>query len=433
MNKYKNYLDNPEYEFVSYDSDKFPNGGMISTDQPNANAEVELSEVMRYPNGHTIQADSPSHENGGLKVNLPSGSQIFSDRLKMPGLKKTFAKLAEKFKTGKEEKVLSDPKADTTAKTTAKLIAQVKQAKLDQLFQAQESLKQSKVQAYAKRLGIDVNQDQPQMRNGGTIPKYYWGGTDGKTWIPDVVEDPEFKTSGGVATPEGNLQINQNLGYRKPISTVQKQDYTQYIEPTVNTLLQNSGNIADLAMTNFGRKYDKENYGQIDPRFVKPQYISGRESLRDADVNSSITRGSIKDATGGNAASFLSNQIMNSTNNTMNKAKIREQYENMNTGIYNQADQMNTSIKNDNLWRNKELSMKERSDTQQNKARSEDIARSAIRGLGTNTSAAYRDYKSGTMDKNTANMIGSMFSQYKLDMSNPQHWDWVFKQVNKSK
>ncbi len=46
--------------------------------------------------------------------------------------------------------------------------------------------------------------------------------------------------------------------------------------------------------------------------------------------------------------------------------------------------------------------MLDKSNEQQNKARSEDIARSAVRGIGTNTSAAYRDYKADGIDRDTA-------------------------------
>jgi len=44
------------------------------------NAEIELGEVARMPNGQTLIANAPSHENGGLQLNLPMGTQISSDR-----------------------------------------------------------------------------------------------------------------------------------------------------------------------------------------------------------------------------------------------------------------------------------------------------------------------------------------------------------------
>lgn len=436
------------------------------------NAEVEREEVMRSPDGSTMQVDGPSHEQGGVPVSLEPGTQIYSDRLKMPGTKKTFAKLAERFKTGKEEKVLADSKADSTAKATANLIASVKQKKLTELFQAQESLKQSKVQAYAKKLGVTLPQAQmPQMKHGGTLPKYPFG-TDGQ-WIDEEAIDPvDYTTQSGIKpmnfaptddsylrneqratpfyrTPMETLPVRQGTIPKQEISTGstpslsgiqgyqgeptprKNRNYNEYIEPTVNTLLQNSGNIADLIMTKGGKKYDKEDSGQLDPRFVKPQTVDATESIRDAYRNAAANRNSLKEMVGGNAGAYMANLGASTSQRGLDIAAIRQQNRNTNTGILNDADTTNTGITNQFAQHNQSTRMLDKANEQQNKARSEDIARQAIRGIGTNSSSAYRDYKSGKMDKNTASMIGSMFTNYKLDMNDPNAWKWVFSTLNK--
>ena len=81
------------------------------------------------------------HESGNdVDVNIPDGTKIFSDRLKLQDLK-TVAKEGRAFKTDKEEKILSDKKSTGLAKNTAALVSKFKQQKLDELFQASKTLK----------------------------------------------------------------------------------------------------------------------------------------------------------------------------------------------------------------------------------------------------------------------------------------------------
>ncbi len=58
---------------------KYPMGGQVPEDQ--ANAEIEKQENVRYPDGETEQFDGASHEQGGIPVNLPQNTEIFSDKL----------------------------------------------------------------------------------------------------------------------------------------------------------------------------------------------------------------------------------------------------------------------------------------------------------------------------------------------------------------
>lgn len=150
---------------------KYPNDG-IMPEIPNA--EVEKEEFMQYPNGQTDQVNGPSHENGGVPVNIPNGTRIFSDRLKTDN-KKTFAKEAEKYHNTKYEKILKNPNATSIEKKTAQLMLDKNNRNLDLLFNKQEELKQSKLNNYATRLGITSPNTEmlpPMCPNGGEINNY---------------------------------------------------------------------------------------------------------------------------------------------------------------------------------------------------------------------------------------------------------------------
>ena len=148
----------PQSSYVQYAM-----GGMKM--QPNA--EVEKQENTLNPDGSTNQYDGASHEQGGIPTNLDAGTLIFSDKLKMGG--KTFAKLNKPNMTHKEDKILSDDKASAMSKLTANLMKQAKNKSSVELFEAQEALKQSKLDSYTKRLGGIM-----KYPNGGQItPQQY--------------------------------------------------------------------------------------------------------------------------------------------------------------------------------------------------------------------------------------------------------------------
>ena len=189
MEKYKNYIDNPDYEFVSYDkTNKFSIGGEVPREF--ANSEIEKQENVVAPNGKFLQVNGSSHEEGGVPVNLPGNSMIFSDRLKLG--KKTFAELNKVNNTSKEDKILESNKYGNTSKRTAELMKFAKNKNSEELFNAQEALKQAKVEAYAKKMGVALPQAQKtpeegmQFAMGGVkLPMYpLGGGTDNTKFTP---------------------------------------------------------------------------------------------------------------------------------------------------------------------------------------------------------------------------------------------------------
>ncbi len=168
-----------------FTSPELPSGMYGPQFEMGGTAELEKQEVFKTPNGDIDAVNGASHENGGVPINIPNGTKILSDKLKMDG--KTFADLGSKYKTTKEDKILADNLATPASQASAKLAAQVKQKKLDQLFQAQESLKQSKLASYAAKLGVQLpqvnrdneltEQDSPQQEQ--QEGEFAYGGING--------------------------------------------------------------------------------------------------------------------------------------------------------------------------------------------------------------------------------------------------------------
>lgn len=66
--------------------------------------EIEGQEVFETPIGQLFKAKGPSHENGGIDMNLPEGTEIFSKRLMVDGKSMADRKLARENAVKKIEK-----------------------------------------------------------------------------------------------------------------------------------------------------------------------------------------------------------------------------------------------------------------------------------------------------------------------------------------
>jgi hypothetical protein len=135
-----------------------------------ANVEVEGGEMISLPNGlaETIYGDS--HSQGGINMNLPPESKVFSKKLKIKndkGKKKSFATLAKPFETKKDIENLESSISDNINKKTAELNIALKENSRDEIFNLQEGLKisgffnkkiqQETIDNYKKQYGGSIN------------------------------------------------------------------------------------------------------------------------------------------------------------------------------------------------------------------------------------------------------------------------------------
>ena len=104
--------------------------------------EVEGGESLELPNGQGVNVEGPSHAQGGVGMEVPEGTKVYSDKLKVPGKNETFS-TANKYlssKISKYEKVLDDPRATRLAKNTAKRMLDRLGKEQDSLFQIQQKI-----------------------------------------------------------------------------------------------------------------------------------------------------------------------------------------------------------------------------------------------------------------------------------------------------
>jgi len=103
-------------------------------------AELERGEMFMLPNMDSYVVGGKKHSQGGEDFVLPEGTIVFSDHLKVPGLKYTFAEQAKKFDITKYKEVLENPHSKSVDRTTAEVMMDRNLKKLQELFQIQQAM-----------------------------------------------------------------------------------------------------------------------------------------------------------------------------------------------------------------------------------------------------------------------------------------------------
>jgi len=134
--------------------------------QGQPNIEVEGSEHIQLPNGFSQEIQGNSHAEGGIPLNLPQDSKVFSEKLKHPEMKKSYAKMAKKFETKKDFKQLENPISSKLNKSTAELNIKLKNQGLDELFMEQEM---NKIEGFHGKIPQKETLQDYQMKNGGSV------------------------------------------------------------------------------------------------------------------------------------------------------------------------------------------------------------------------------------------------------------------------
>ena len=136
-NEYQ-YMGKPGSQSVIYAKD----GAMIrrGTESGAEEAELERGEMFMLPNMDSYVVGGNKHSQGGEDFVLPEGTIVFSDHLKVPGLKYTFAEQAKKFDITKYKETLENPHAKAVDRTTAEVMMDRNMKRLQELFQIQQGI-----------------------------------------------------------------------------------------------------------------------------------------------------------------------------------------------------------------------------------------------------------------------------------------------------
>lgn len=361
------------------------------------NAEVEDNENAIGPNGEFTQFSGPTHAEGGIETDMAPGTMIFSDKLKMPGSKKSFAALNKLYDTNKEDNVLSSEKSNNTLRLTAMLMRDAKLKQSLALFQEQEQFKQDKVAAYAKRMGVQIpSQDNEQMpqgmpgqsqgemaigKHGGMMNYMAMGGFQGSDYQTDPgklssllrqqkandatilgmrssfgrnadtnnVEDPLVVTFNKAKNYgkelEDKIKNHPDNKKIKPFATGGKLpmyedggfDWANAGKQAGQYALQNAGNIYDLYRST-------QDNSKLNLARYSPDLLDKTQDLANNQRMYSEGKRQTAEASQGNASTYLNNMYANRASKLANDLNVNTTYGNLNAQIANAAKLYNAGV-----------------------------------------------------------------------------------------
>lgn len=229
-------------------------------------AYVDDGELIQTPDGEVSQVPEQGKPTDSNLVSLPEGSKVLSDKLKVPGTKKTFAELGKEMMATKKTK-----NKDRFAENATKLNEMNNRTIHDQLFNIQEYVKQSK--------GIKPKIKQIQTAAYGDEIRPGLGDR-----IVDAIYNPNRKWGAGVQWGTGNNQwyhVPVNFNNAQPASTTRRRKATS---TSMNTGLIDEGK-PELPFTWYDAPtvesvYDTD-YDTVESPSATPNDISYRETRAD--------------------------------------------------------------------------------------------------------------------------------------------------------
>lgn len=147
----------PTVEMPANQPVKFAMGGNV----PGTPVEVEGQEVAQLPNGQMLEFQGPSHEQGGVPMNLPAGTDVYSKRIKDTDGKTMAKRKKQRVKNlDKLEKKSKGNSTDVLLKNSLKRTKQVNNTLdvLDQMIQEQIAA------------AVQPNQEPQKFFFGGNVP-----------------------------------------------------------------------------------------------------------------------------------------------------------------------------------------------------------------------------------------------------------------------
>ena len=165
-----------------------------------SNIEVEGDEVAQYPTGDLVQFDGPRHENGGIDVNLPNGTDIYSDRISIDNKTMAQRKLEREKNAAKFAKMYEKNKSADVKSTLDRILE----------INSQQEAFDLEIQGTANRL-TPQNGMTPKAA-GGTGPEGT-GSTEDPSFLSGLLEyfqSAGSPTGGDIIGTIGNLMQANN-------------------------------------------------------------------------------------------------------------------------------------------------------------------------------------------------------------------------------
>ena len=209
-------------------------GGQI----PSSMAYVDDGELINTPQGQILEVPEKGKPTDSNLVNLPEGSRVLSDTLKVPGSKETFAQMGKRLMSKKTSK-----SKDKYAENAAMLNQMHDQMIYDRLFAIQEGTKKSnsKVQKFDGGGIVTANNKGRMVQVADRLyrPWNYWEDVyESNQYVPGATQQPASKTQPSVPAStyaETPNTSNSNDPYAKQDYYFSMKDIVRAADDAVNS------------------------------------------------------------------------------------------------------------------------------------------------------------------------------------------------------
>ena len=247
---------------TEFDTDVFEYGGKV----PSSLAYVDDGELIQTPDGSVSKVPEQGQPTDSNLVNLPEGSRILSNTLKVPGTNKTFAELGDKVMTRKKSKG-----KDIYAQNANMLNEMNNKLMHDKLFAMQESIKAKKgIKNKTKEL-------ESFARGGDNTPAGYNAA--------GFMIDPRFagEISMGVSAP--TPRVRDTWGIKGDV-TAPWDNYGRVSEVNAGTLPEVTITAPKRTKFSSSQTISKKATPRVAKSVVAPEIMSDPTTVNTPEVNS---------------------------------------------------------------------------------------------------------------------------------------------------
>jgi hypothetical protein len=386
----------------------------------NVPIEAEGDEVIQTPNGQTQQIQGPSHEEGGVDMDVPEGSKIYSDRLQIDGKSMADRKKSREKALSRLQKLAEKNPSDKILRNSLERTAEVLHMEEAKDMQMQEAAQQI------------MNPQEQQFKVGGQVRKKYALDTDGVDMETQYITYDEYGNpitasqqfsnnnfNNPITTSQPGNTLNDGLGLGEMIQLNLPKDYispwTLPKDPNTPTYWSASGKSKkefDESMGVFGGEYSEEE--------LKPHTSYANAKKEKENENKSATNPTVGDYVGmaGNLFNAFAPLI-----NTLNNRKGDKPNINAYKNFGKDALEANSQMKDYVAGQRENALTALRQQMNSSKAANRDNARSVntIRALDLATDMGYGKGMNSIYDAFSQQMMGILSQQSQLENQQDQY------------
>ena len=238
------------------------------------NVEVEGEESIQMPNGESFMPQGPSHAQGGIPMELPNNTRVFSKKLNVPGTKNKFSEIHDKTskKIKNYEDTIDDPYATPVAKQTAKRMVEKLRNKQDVLFETQQALNGN---------NNNTNQTLPKAEEGIRVGNSNPTHADLIKFINDSYDRRKRNYS---------IIRNKEIGWEKELEKQRQTTLARANSPEIVNNPQSWGRIINAV--NYNSNNNRNNLPPV-PSFYSPNEYSQYQPSSTAARSNNVTGNTI--------------------------------------------------------------------------------------------------------------------------------------------